>query len=68
MNEHYVYLYIDPRDARVFYVGCGKGRRMWVHLRPSVLKVESLKNKLIAEILQEDLHPTIAVIEWGLSQ
>jgi hypothetical protein len=23
--EHYVYLYIDPRDGKVFYIGKGKG-------------------------------------------
>lgn len=68
MNEHYVYFYIDPRDGRVFYVGCGKGRRMWVHLRPSVLRVPSPKSDMIRSILAEDLHPMIVVVEWGLSQ
>jgi len=24
---HYVYVYTDPRDGRVFYVGKGKGQR-----------------------------------------
>jgi len=29
--RHYVYLYIDPRDDKVFYVGKGKGKPL---LRP----------------------------------
>jgi hypothetical protein len=28
----YVYVYRDPRDGAVFYVGKGKGRRAWLHL------------------------------------
>lgn len=27
----YVYLYVDPRDARPFYVGKGKGYRVLDH-------------------------------------
>ncbi|XZE17522.1 hypothetical protein SH449x_002796 [Pirellulaceae bacterium SH449] len=31
----YVYLYIDPRDESVFYVGKGKGERALAHLKDS---------------------------------
>lgn len=68
MNEHYVYLYVDPRNGNVFYVGCGKGRRMFAHLRPSLLSKDSEKNRILKEILSDGLHPTIAVIEDGLTQ
>lgn len=68
MNEHYVYFYIDPRNGKVFYVGCGKGKRMWAHLRLSMRKISCPKNDLIESILDEGLHPMIVVMEWGLSQ
>jgi group I intron endonuclease len=68
MNEHYVYLYADPRNGDVFYVGCGKGRRMWVHLRPSLLSKESKKNHILKGILSAGLHPMIAVVDSGLTQ
>jgi group I intron endonuclease len=68
MNEHYVYLYVDPRDGKVFYVGQGKGRRMLVHLRPSVLVEDSPKNVLVKAILAEGIHPMIVVVEHGLTQ
>lgn len=29
---YYVYLYIDPRDQRPFYVGKGKNERAFSHL------------------------------------
>jgi hypothetical protein len=30
--EYYVYLYVDPRSGKPFYVGKGKGERMLAHL------------------------------------
>jgi group I intron endonuclease len=68
MNEHYVYVYADPRDGDIFYVGCGKGRRMWVHLRSSLLSKESEKNRILKEILSAGLHPMIVVVDGGLTQ
>ncbi len=29
---YYVYLYVDPRDEKVFYIGKGKGERCLDHL------------------------------------
>jgi hypothetical protein len=29
---YYVYLYVDPRDGKVFYIGKGKGERCLDHL------------------------------------
>lgn len=31
--EHYVYLYTDPSRSEPIYVGLGKGRRAWAHLK-----------------------------------
>jgi hypothetical protein len=32
----YVYLLIDPNDGQIFYVGKGKGRRMYQHVRAAL--------------------------------
>lgn len=32
----YVYLLIDPNDGQIFYVGKGKGRRMFQHVRAAL--------------------------------
>ena len=41
---YYVYLYIDPRTAKPFYVGKGKGRRLLAHLSD---QAESRKVRMI---------------------
>ena len=43
---YYVYLYIDPRDGSVFYVGKGKGERALSHLKDTA---ECEKVERIAE-------------------
>lgn len=45
----YVYRLIDPRDGSTFYVGKGKGNRVFAHMRGEVVAVdddELLSNKL----------------------
>ncbi|MHB0857891.1 MAG: hypothetical protein ACYC5M_10005 [Anaerolineae bacterium] len=60
----YVYVYIDPRDHEPFYVGKGKGERMYTHLKdPS----ESAKAARIAGIQAEGLNPQIDVLCLGPS-
>jgi uncharacterized protein len=59
----YVYLYIDPRNDRVFYVGKGKGSRMLEHLRETG---ESEKIKLIRELHAEGLEPKLEILVHGL--
>ena len=67
-KEHYVYLYVDPRNGDVFYVGCGKAYRMMFHIRPSMRRKPTPKNRIINEIMALGIHPIIVVIESGLTQ
>ncbi len=60
---YYVYLYIDPRNGRPFYVGKGKGERILFHLDDTR---DSAKVRLIAELKELDLLPRIEVLAHGL--
>lgn len=59
---HYVYVYVDPRDERVFYVGKGQGSRALAHLRAAERRVQ-LK---IQEILKEGVSPRIDILAHSL--
>ena len=60
---HYVYVYVDPRDRSIFYVGRGRGNRAFAHLssRTEGPTVDRLK-----EIARAGLEPGIEVVGHGL--
>lgn len=59
----YVYLYIDPRDGRVFYVGKGKGDRVLDHLSE---QRASEKTETIADIRRSGCEPRLEILAHGL--
>ena len=61
--KYYVYLYIDPRDDSVFYVGKGKGKRALSHLYDVS---ESAKVQKIRELRLNGLEPRIEILVHGL--
>lgn len=63
--KFYVYLYIDPRNEEVFYVGKGTGNRCFHHLKDVC---ENDKAARIAEIHKARLEPRIEVLKYGLSE
>ncbi len=59
----YVYLYVDPRDGRIFYVGKGKHGRVLAHLGE---EGEKRKHRTIREIREAGLEPTLEVLSHAL--
>lgn len=60
----YVYLYIDPRDESVFYVGKGKGERVLAHLKDPA---ECEKVERIAELRTLGMEPRMDILRYGLT-
>ncbi len=62
---HYVYMYVDPRTDRPFYVGKGCGNRCFSHLKASDA---SEKSRTIRAIRKLGLKPRIEILKYGLSE
>lgn len=63
--KFYVYLYIDPRTDRPFYIGKGKGNRAFDHLGA---EGDSDKIRIIAELKKAGLTPKIELLKYGLKE
>ena len=61
--KHYVYIYSHPITGEVFYVGKGKGNRVFAHLKD---ESESDKTKFIKRLKEEKLEPKIEILIHGL--
>ena len=71
----YVYMLMDPRDGKVFYIGKGKGNRIFQHVN-NLLKNEDLddydfsvdlKSKKIQEIHEAGLEVKHIIHRHGLT-
>jgi len=62
--KSYVYVYVDPRNNEPFYIGKGKGERLFSHLDEVS---ESSKVARIAEIRNCGMEPQIDILRYGLS-
>ncbi len=65
LNElkYYVYLYSDPTSKKIFYVGKGKGNRVFAHLEDTK---ESAKVEYINKLRTQGLEPDIEILIHGL--
>jgi len=60
---YYVYIYIDPRNDEIFYIGKGNGNRCFSHLTE---QSESEKVKRINDIKQDKKEPIIEILVHGV--
>jgi hypothetical protein len=60
---YYVYLYIDPRSEKPFYVGKGQGQRALSHLSA---EGESRKVNILLELKEQGLVPQIDILAHAL--
>jgi hypothetical protein len=63
--DFYVYLYVDPRNNEIFYVGKGTGNRAFHHLKETS---DHEKVRRIRKIRREGHKPRIEILRFGLSE
>lgn len=61
--KYYVYIYSHPITKKIFYVGKGKGNRVFLHLND---KNNTNKTKLIQELKWQGISPEIEILTHGL--
>lgn len=64
---YYVYLLVDPRDKKIFYIGKGKNRRVSSHVE-NYNKKEAEKNRIIREIIDSGNEVKIEIARHGLTE
>lgn len=61
--KFYVYIYSHPLTNEIFYVGKGKGNRVFSHLEE---QIESKKVQYLKELKNQGLKPKIEILIHGL--
>ncbi len=66
---YYVYALIDPRDNRIFYIGKGKGNRIFQHAKDALdCNDQSLKLDIIRSILREGKQVGLYILRHNLTE
>ena len=66
---HYVYVLVDPRNNKVFYVGKGQGNRVFEHAKNAIEgDRKSLKLDYIRDILEDHKEVRYYIVRHGLSE
>jgi len=61
----YVYLYLDPRSMKPFYVGKGRGNRVFSHARD---RRDCNKVRVIKELRKLGLQPILEILKYKLTE
>ena len=61
--KYYVYLLSDPQTEEIFYVGKGKGNRVFQHFTD---KEDSAKTRKIRALLDKGIEPKIEILVHGI--
>lgn len=67
---YYVYALVDPRDKKIFYVGKGKGDRVFQHAQAAIFDEDdqSLKLNTIRDIQKEGLEVSYYILRHNLTE
>ncbi len=67
--KYYVYLLVDPRTSRIFYVGKGQDERVLAHFKDAVTKEDQNKKlNMIREIKQSGHEVKYYIARHGMSE
>lgn len=67
--KNYVYCLLDPRDNKIFYIGKGKGNRVFAHLKGDIENPsENDKVILIKNIIQQGKHVEHFILRYELDE
>ena len=69
MNCYYVYIYYNPTTNLPFYVGKGKGDRLYSHLRETIETTDNMKKfNYINKLRKNNLVPVIVKFRENISE
>lgn len=68
MNIYYVYSYREPNKKEPFYIGKGKGNRLYAHYLSSKLNDGSRFHNKLRKMIQLGIKPIIEKVKWDLSE